>query len=301
MMSIQAFAVNTAIHAMSKKRDSGPKDYLAERKANAEKSTIKIKKYIRFEQISLAGIQAEKLTGRKSNGKTILYIHGGGFTTGSAAERRWITQSLVKWYGYSVISPDYRLSPEHKWPCHLEDCYNFYRSLLESGCNPKELIFMGESAGGTLCLSLALRLRDEGLPLPQVIAVFSPWTDQTGMLPSHTGNAALDDMVRGLFDEEQYRAEFGIKPTLEDLKAPLVSPLYGDYAGLPPVFMSVSDSEMLYDDSVLLYEKLKKAGHMADLQVKHNLCHAWPTFSFLPETRQTLNEMQTFFRKERIL
>ena len=301
MLSIQALSVNLAIKAMAAKRDSGPKDYLAERKENAEKSTVKIKKCIHCEQLTLAGISAEKLTGRKNNGKTVLYLHGGGFTSGSAAERRRLTQALAGRYGYAVIAPDYRLSPEHKWPCQLEDCCTFYRSLLESGCDPEKLIFMGESAGGTLCLSLALRLRDEGLPLPRAIAVFSPGTDQTGLLPSHTGNAASDDMVRGLFDAEHYRAEFGEKPVLEELKAPLVSPLYGDYAGLPPIFMSASDSEMLYDDSVLLYEKLKQAGHRAAIQVKHNLCHAWPTFSFLPEAGQTLKEMQSFFKKESIL
>ncbi|MCF0115631.1 MAG: alpha/beta hydrolase fold domain-containing protein, partial [Erysipelotrichaceae bacterium] len=123
MLSIQAIAVNIAINLMAKNRPEGPKDYMKEREENAEKSTVEINKGVTCEALEIAGIKSEKISCKKDNGMTVLYLHGGGFTSGSAAERRWLTQALAEWFGYTCIAPDYRLSPENKWPSPMEDCY----------------------------------------------------------------------------------------------------------------------------------------------------------------------------------
>ncbi|MCF0108689.1 MAG: alpha/beta hydrolase [Erysipelotrichaceae bacterium] len=295
MISIQAMAVNIAIRLMAANRPDGPKDYLKEREENADKSTVEINKGVICEALAIAGISTEKISAAKDNGMTVLYLHGGGFTSGSAKERRWLTQALAQWHGYTCIAPDYRLSPENKWPCHIEDCYAVYRQLLETGTDPHRLVLAGESAGGTLCLLLAMRLRDEGLTMPAGIVLFSPFTDQSGSLESHRKNISTDQMVgEDIFKDAQYEAVFREIPSLAYLQDPHVSPLYGDFDGLPPIFISASDTEVLYDDSALLYEKLKQGGHPVCFEHKHGLCHAWPTFSFLPETRSTLKKMHKF-------
>ena len=185
-------------------------------------------------------------------GKVIWYIHGGGFTTGSAKERRGICLYLAKRFGYTCVSNNYRLSPEHKWPAHLDDCMEFYRALLGQGYHAGDMLFAGESAGGTLVLSVALRAKAEGLPMPAGIWSFSPCTEQSEGFPSHTKNVVTDYMLGDALNRPgQNEAVFGSKSMdKEYLKDPYISPYYGDYTGLPPIYLAASDTEVLFDESV---------------------------------------------------
>ena len=148
---------------------------------------------------------------------------------------------------------------------------------------------MGESAGGTLVLSLALLLKEKGLPQPRALAALSPCVTQADQLPSYTQNAATDYMLRTAVAEGKIKVVFGSRANdWEYLHQPTISPLYGDFSGLPPVFFSASDTEVLLDDSKLLYEKLKKQGHQTALDVRHGVCHAFQVFPAMPEAKQAL-------------
>ena len=241
-----------------------------------------------MEEFELNGLPAERISRQGNDKGWILYIHGGGFTTGSARERRMLTQYVADRHGYNCIAVNYRLSPENRWPAQIEDCYGCYCELLEMGYKTEDMVFMGESAGGTLVLSLALLAKQKGLPLPAAVIALSPATSQVDDLPSHTGNIPTDYMLRDAVAAGICDVLFEKPADREVLKDPLLSPYYGDYEGLPPVFLSASDSETLYDDAVILYDKLKAEGHETLLVTEHGLCHAYQIMTYMPEARKTL-------------
>ena len=301
MPSKEAKMINAMFKSMPREPEGTKHDYVAEREQNAKRPMPELPEGITLEKTEFDGISGEILRPEHPKDTVIWYLHGGGFTTGSAKERRDITQYLAKTYEVTVISTNYRLSPEHKWPAHLDDCMKVYDELLRQGYDPKKMIFMGESAGGTLVLSTALRLAAEGKPQPAALVAFSPCTEQAVGLPSHTENIDTDYMLRdGTTRPEQYEAVFGIndrKACVEMLKDPLISPYYGDYSDLPPVFFAASDTEVLYDDSRLLFERLKKEEHQVQLDVQHELCHAYPMLPVLPEARETIQKAMDFAGK----
>lgn len=235
------------------------------------------------------GLSAEFIQKRGNQKGTVFYIHGGGFTVGSARERRAVCQYITANYGYNCVTFNYRLAPENLWPAPLEDCLSAYTALLKTGVSPKEIVFMGESAGGTLVLSLALLLKEKGLPQPKALVALSPCVTQADRFPSYTQNAATDYMLRTAVAEGKIKVVFGNRASdLEYLRQPTISPLYGDFAGLPPVFFSASDTEVLLDDSKALYEKLKNQGHQTALDIRHGVCHAFQVFTAMPEAKQAL-------------
>ena len=156
------------------------------------------------------------------------------------------------------------------------------------GYEAKDIVFMGESAGGTAVLSLALLAKRRGLPQPKAIVAFSPCTDQYEDLPSHTKNIPTDYMLRDAVSKGMTDVLFEGKIDREIMKDPLLSPYYGDYEGIAPIHLSASDSEVLYDDCIFLYEKLKKAGHRTELDVAHGVCHAYQIMPYMPEAKKTI-------------
>ena len=262
-------------------------DYVAERKRN-DREPLKCPDGVTIKEIFLNDMSGEHLHKDGNNKGLVFYIHGGGFTTGSAKERRMLTQYIVDHYGYDCIAINYRLAPENKWPLQIEDCYSAYQNLLKE-YDSRDVIFMGESAGATAALSLGLLAKQRGLALPKAIVAFSPATDQYEDLPSHKGNIKTDYMLRDAVAKGMADVLFDHEVDREVLKDPLLSPYYGDFNGLPPIFLSASDSETLYDDTIVLYEKLKKEGHIVEKDIRHKVCHAYQMMPFIPEARKTLN------------
>src|SRR5690606_38963995 len=123
---------------------------------------------------------------RSRHGRMLLYFHGGGFFCGSPRTHRAITGRLAQHLGWPVLSPNYRLAPEHPYPAALEDALEVWRWLLAEGCRPDRAWRGGDSAGGGLALSRMLACRGQGLPLPAGALLFSPWTDLTCNAPSTT-------------------------------------------------------------------------------------------------------------------
>lgn len=116
----------------------------------------------------------------------------------------------------------------------------------------------------------------------------SPCVTQADRFPSYTQNAATDYMLRTAIEEGKIKVVFGSRANdLEYLRQPIISPLYGDFSGLPPVIFSASDTEVLLDDSKALYEKLKKQGHQTALDIRHGVCHAFQVFTAMLEAQQT--------------
>ena len=203
--------------------------------------------------------------------RVILYCHGGGYSTGSAVYARTITSRLAEGTSMDVFCFNYRLAPEHPWPAALEDGLKAWDRLMFLGYGAKNVIVAGDSAGGNLALCLTLKLKEEGRILPGGLVLLSPWTDLTASGKSYQSREAVDPILNREYLErmtDNYAAG-------QDLKDPYISPLFGDPAGFPPVYIQVGDNEMLLSDSTSLYKKLRKAGVSAGTDVNKGMWHVY--------------------------
>ena len=297
MVSFYGNMMNFIFRCMPQYKPGQPHDYAAERKRN-DRTPPKPPRGVVVKQITLGGLTGEEISKAGNNNGIILYIHGGGFTVGSARERRAICQYIAANYGFDCVTFNYRLAPENLWPAPLDDSLTAYIELIERGISPQNIVLMGESAGGTLTLSLAVKLKEMQLPQPKAIAAFSPCVTVAETLPSHVENSKTDYMLTDGVANGRIKIVFGDRADDEALlHMPTVSPLYADFDGLPPVFLSASDTEALLDDSIMLLEKLSKAGHKTELDIQHGVCHAFQVFTDMPEAKRSLKKTFEFLEK----
>jgi len=242
----------------------------------------------------LPGEWIERTGAMAPGGRTLLYLHGGGYYFCSPETHRSITTRLAVASDSRCYAPAYRLAPEHRFPAAVEDAVAAYRGLRAAGTPARRITVAGDSAGGGLALALLLSLRDAGDELPAGAVLFSPWTDLAGTGRSLRTNDANDAMFRG------HRVAEAAQIYLGDRRAtdPLASPLFAELTGLPPLFIQASDSEVLLDDAARLAEKAEKAGVTVAFRAWHGLPHVWQFFApFLPEGRAALAEAAGFIRR----
>jgi acetyl esterase/lipase len=224
---------------------------------------------------------------------TLLYIHGGAHVACSPVTHRPITSWFAK-QGWRVFAPDYRLAPEHRFPAGLEDCVAAYRSLLESGVDPKHLVVAGDSAGGNLTLALCLSLRNQNLSQPAAIALLSPVTDFTW-----SGASTSDNSDRcAMFTKDILPVGSHLYLDQHDPRDPLASPYYADLTGLPPMIFHVGEDEILRDDSIRVAEHAKQAGVEVQIRTWPVVPHVWQMLHpIVPEARESLRIMQDFLQR----
>ncbi|RBY95220.1 hypothetical protein DQ237_15665 [Blastococcus sp. TF02-8] len=198
----------------------------------------------------------------------VLYLHGGGFTTGSAATHRTLASHLAATTGAVVHLLDYRLAPEHPFPAALDDALAAYRELRERTEHPGRTLVVGDSAGGWLALTAALRLRDEGSPLPAALGLISPWLDLSG---ADRRDDLTDPMLQPAW-LARCAAEFAPG---RDLRGRELSPLAADLTGLPPLVVQVGSEEILFDEAVRLAELARAAGVPVDLRRFDGMWHVF--------------------------
>ena len=221
--------------------------------------------------------------------RTILYIHGGGFVMGSIQAYRLNAARIARWCRGTVVLPDYRLAPEHRFPVALDDCFFVYKQLLDR-VPPEKLIVAGDSAGGGLALALVLKVRDEKLSLPRSVFCFSPWADLTVSQPSWSKHK--DEIWLNTAQSRRLAGEYA---GAADLKNPALSPLFGDFAGFPPTLIFAGECEALFDDGAGVVDKITAAGGQAELFVGQRMQHVWPLFlPFLPESRRAMERLAKF-------
>ncbi len=232
----------------------------------------------------------------KHPGKVILYIHGGAFVSGTAASRRPICAVLAK-AGWDVVSVEYGLAPAHPFPEGLTDCFVAYLELLKQ-YGAGNVAIMGESAGATLTLAVAIKAKMDGIALPKCLVAVAPATILDHRLPSHIECVDSDAVVGAeLFQEVQ---DIYLQASDSQLlRNPLVSPYYADWKNMPPVYLTACDNEVLRDDSVLLYEKLRAVSNNCHLELYHNKIHTFQGIPMLSEGRKAQQKiiawMQQYF------
>jgi epsilon-lactone hydrolase len=240
---------------------------------------------IHIEALTIGGISCEWIKFEGGDpAKVILYVHGGGFSTGSCKTHRDIAARLAIEANIFVLLVDYRLAPEHPFPAAIEDITTIYRWLIGQGT---ELAMVGDSAGGGLVVSTLLHLQNQKDSLPAAVVLFSPWLDLTMSGDSIRSRAQDDPLVthEGL----SVAAELYVGDA--DIHHPLLSPLDTPLRDLPPMLIHVGDHEILLSDAVRLAQKATRA----ELHIWEEMWHFFPAWaSTLPEGQQALEESGQF-------
>lgn len=253
-------------------------------------------------QILAPGVRREVCTGPvrgewlrvRRPRQAILYLHGGGYIAGVTRTYHNLCSRLARALDADVLLPDYRLAPEHPFPAAIEDALAAYAALRAAGFAPDRIVIAGDSAGGGLTLGTLLALRDQGEPLPRAAIVLSPLADLTFSAASIDGRDASDAMLSacllrlgdGLYTRDALEA-----------RSPYASPAFGDYTGLPPLFVSVCEDECLRDDAYAVVERARAAGVPVTFVARPGLLHVWPIFvPIMPEAREDLAKIIAFLQ-----
>jgi len=223
----------------------------------------------------------------------VLYLHGGGYVIGSPRSHRHLAAAIARAAGTAALIVDYRLAPEHPFPAGLDDAVAGYQWLLGQGLAPGRVVVAGDSAGGGLTVATLLALRDRGLPQPAAGVCISPWVDLTCSGATYATKAAVDPIVTRESVAMMAQAYAGGG----DPKAPLLSPLYADLRGLPPLLVQVGSDEVLLDDALGLGERARAAGVDVTVEEWPAMIHVWHWFlPMLAEAERAVGVIGNFVR-----
>jgi epsilon-lactone hydrolase len=249
---------------------------------------------VTFDPLTVAGCPAEwsNVPGGRED-RAVLFLHGGGYCSGSIVSHRTMAGGIARAAGLRVLALGYRLAPEHPFPAALDDALAAWDWLIAQGLAPGRFALAGDSAGGGLALAMMQRLRARGQALPGAAVLFSPWTDLTMTGASMIDADPEDPLIhRGYLQglAEAYLAG-------HDPRDPLVSPLFADLSGFPPVFIGAGSDETLLDDSTRLARALAVAQVSVTLSVYPWMIHAFPLWAAqLTEGRRALAEAGAFLQ-----
>lgn len=263
---------------------------LLERRANLAEmaSSPPAPEGVTVEEVVLADRPAERLVPEGAlDDRTILYLHGGGYCSGSPDTHRGLAGSLALAAGCTVVVLDYRLAPEDPFPAGLNDALLAFDQL-----RPGRVALAGDSAGGGLALAAAVALRERGGAAPVALALFSPWVDLTQTAASMSSLAEADPMLTD--DALRQMADGYLAGT--DARTPLASPLFADLADLPPMRIDVGSDEVLLDDSTSLAERAKAANVDVTLAVWPEMIHVFQAFppDLVPEAAASIGATGDF-------
>jgi acetyl esterase/lipase len=250
---------------------------------------LQVKDETKREAVSANGVPGEWITNDAStDAVTLYYLHGGGYSIGSVNTHATMVSQIARAAKARALSMDYRLAPEHPFPAALDDALAGYGWLLAQGIDSKRIVIGGDSAGGGLAAATLVALRDAGDPLPGAAVLLSPWTDLAGTGESMQTRAELDPMIPAMEGVSPMALWYtGDRPATD----PLISPLYADLHGLPPLLIHVGDHEVLLSDSTRFAEKAEAAGVDVTLKVWDEMIHVFQFFPMLPEGQQAIAEI----------
>jgi len=228
----------------------------------------------------------------EKTGRVILYLHGGGHILGSAQTNLGSAIRVHKASGIPILSVEYRLAPEHPFPAGLDDTVTAYRWLLQQGYDARNIGVYGDSAGGGLSAGLGLVAREQGLPMPAAIAALSPLVDVSRVGDTRATLADIDPILRSPIG-----GRYGIYVGDADPRNPLLSPVYADYSGFPPLLIQVGTRERLLSDSARLARQARNHGVDVQLDVWDGMWHVWQDTPDVPEAEQACRELAGFFTR----
>jgi acetyl esterase/lipase len=265
---------------------------IAQHRLNGEKvpAFFRLPPHVRLEQTVVAGRPAAWIRPQGANPRRVLlHLHGGGYVTGSISSHLSLCVPLAQTLEMNLMLPEYRLAPEHPFPAALEDALAIYRFLLAQ--EAQSIFVSGDSAGGGLALALTLALREAGDPLPAAVICLSPWTDLTFQGTSHLTRAKSEVVLT----TETLKEWAACYAATAERTHPLISPIYADFLGFPPLLIQVGSHEILLDDARIVAEKARAAGVQVQFRIWDGLWHVWPLLgSLIPESQMAFDEIKEF-------
>lgn len=223
----------------------------------------------------------------------ILQLHGGGYM-GAVRNAYYVFAGLYNEVskGCNVLTPDYRVAPEHPYPAALEDALASYQWLLDKGYYGEQIIVAGDSAGGGLAMALCMYLKDHHMPMPGGVIAMSPWTDLTASGESYTTNYEKDPLFGNTKESLIYVNDYAGNHDKMDC---YISPLFGDFRGFPPMLIQVGSLEMLLSDSVSVAAKARQQGIRVRLSIYEGMFHVFQmAYLNIPESKKAWAEVGKF-------
>jgi acetyl esterase/lipase len=205
----------------------------------------------------------------------VLYFHGGVYVLGEAVQAAGLAAQIARRTNATVISVGYRLAPENPYPAAVDDALAAYQALLDNGTDPADIAFAGESAGGGLAIATLVNARDHGLPLPAAAYVMSPYADLT--LAGATMETKRD--LDPLLSPEALRARVPDYTAGHDPALALISPIFADLAGLPPLIIQAGTHEVLLDDAIRLTGQAATADVAVTLDITPGVPHVFQAYA----------------------
>jgi monoterpene epsilon-lactone hydrolase len=204
----------------------------------------------------------------------VLYFHGGVYALGDAFLAAELASQVGRRTQAKVISVDYRLAPEHPYPAAVDDALAAYEALLDSGIAPADIVFAGESAGGGLAVATLINAREHGLLLPAAAFVMSPYADLT------LAGASIDTRgeVDPLLSREALEARVPDYTSGQDAALGLISPVFADLSGLPPLIIQAGTHEVLLDDAARLARQAANADVEVTLEITPGVPHVFQAY-----------------------
>ncbi|MBM3684383.1 MAG: alpha/beta hydrolase [Actinobacteria bacterium] len=276
---------------------AGPEVTWEQRRAGMDRASAKapLPEGTTVTAVDADGVPGEWITSSAgSDGPATLYLHGGGYTMGSFVTHRALAANLAAATRGPVLLIEYRLAPEHPCPAAIDDTRTAWRYLLaQPGVDVARTAIGGDSAGGGLTAATLLALRAHGDPLPGCAVLLSPWVDMTLEAASLQTLADADPMVDQLTLSMSADAYAGSL----DRRDPAVSPLFGDWAAMPPMLVQVGELEVLLDDARALAERVTAAGGSVTLEEWAGMVHVWQSFcGMIEDADRAVTRLGEFIR-----
>jgi acetyl esterase/lipase len=250
-----------------------------------------------FEPLVVNGANAYLVTPQvlpsENRNRLLVHVHGGCYVLGGGDAATSEAIFMAALGHYKVLSVDYRRPPEFPYPAALDDAMAVWKGALKMAPAGNMAIF-GTSAGGALTLSMVLKAKQDGLPLPAAIAPGTPMSDLTGAGDSFQTNFMIDNVLVG--SDGRCDAMARLYANGRDLKDPLLSPVYGDLRGFPATILTTGTRDLLLSNTVRVHRRLRQAGVDAVLQVFEGQSHAHYLRNIdAPETKEAFGEIAQFF------
>jgi monoterpene epsilon-lactone hydrolase len=253
----------------------------------------KLEPELREDSISGIPVLDIRPKGWNDDGRLLVHLHGGAYIGWSTKSSLNASVPMADATGMRVISVEYTLAPFARWNTILGEVISAIRGLLDRGCGLDAMGFFGESAGGSMAASVALKMRDDGIGMPGALVLMSPWSDITDTGDTY---ATLRDA------DPAYLYELHLGPAAlayadaADLKHPYVSPVYGDYSkGSPPTLIQGGTKEIFLSNFVRHYRALDQAGQTVELDLYEGMIHAFSCEApFLPESQLAREKARDF-------
>jgi epsilon-lactone hydrolase len=204
----------------------------------------------------------------------VLYFHGGVYVIGDAFLAADLASQIGRRTRAKVISVDYRLAPEYPYPAAVDDALAAYEALLRDGTAPSDIAFAGESAGGGLAIATLVNAREHGLPLPAAALVMSPYADLTLSGTTMETKREADPLL----SRELLQPRVTDYTSGQDAARGLVSPIFADLSGLPPVIIQAGTHEVLLDDAVRLARQAAIADVKVTLDITPGVPHVFQAY-----------------------